>query len=232
MDRGRGVAAARRQRIAGKRGYGPVMANFFSEDLRGFQLERVDLSDAQLRAVDLSGARFRGVDLSGVVMRGVELVNADIHGEVVNVTVNGVDVGPLVEAELNRRYPDRAKMRPADPAGFREAWDILEQLWDQTLDRARRPGCCTSRSETSGRSSRRCVADRLDGQPGDVLRSAHGHAAEADAHRWCTGVQECHRLGREQAFVRQDPRAGLPTSRSAISCHGPWSGPPPAMDGR
>jgi uncharacterized protein YjbI with pentapeptide repeats len=118
---------------------------------RGFQLERVDLSDAQLRAVDLSGARFRGVDPSGVVMRGVELVNADIHGEVVNVTVNGVDIGPLVEAELNRRYPDRAKMRPADPAGFREAWDILEQLWDQTLDRVRRPGCCTSR-----RSPRPC----------------------------------------------------------------------------
>jgi DinB superfamily/Pentapeptide repeats (8 copies) len=114
------------------------MGDFFGEDLRGSRLERIDLSGAQLRAVDLSGARFRGVDLSGVVMRGVELVNADIHGEVVNVTVNGVDIGPLVEAELNRRYPDRAKMRPADPAGFREAWDILERLWDQTIDRARR----------------------------------------------------------------------------------------------
>jgi hypothetical protein len=36
------------------------------------------------------------------------------------VTINGVDVGSLVNAELDRRYPDRAKMRPTDPAGFRD----------------------------------------------------------------------------------------------------------------
>jgi RimJ/RimL family protein N-acetyltransferase len=32
----------------------------------------------------------------------------------------------------------RARMRPSDPAGFREAWDILERLWGQTVERARR----------------------------------------------------------------------------------------------
>src|SRR5262249_9547175 len=48
-----------------------------------------------------------------------------------------VDVAPLVEAELDRRYPDRAKMRPADADGYREAWDILERLWRQTVQRAR-----------------------------------------------------------------------------------------------
>jgi hypothetical protein len=114
------------------------MPDFIGADLRGSRLERVDLSGAQLRAVDLTGARFRGVDLSGAVMRGVELVGVDINGEIENLTINGVDVGPLVEAELNRRCPDRAKMRPSDPAGFREAWDILERLWDQTVERARR----------------------------------------------------------------------------------------------
>src|SRR5580658_2105288 len=71
-------------------------------------------------------------------MRGVELANVSINGELLNVTVNGVDIAPLVDAELNRRYPDRAKMRPADPAGFREAWDLLERLWGQTVERARR----------------------------------------------------------------------------------------------
>lgn len=114
------------------------MAEFKGTDLRGARFERVDLSGAELRAVDLSGSRFTGVDLCGVVMRGVELGNVDIHGEIMNVTINGVDIGPLVEAELNRRYPDRAKMRPADPAGFAEAWDILERLWAQTVERARR----------------------------------------------------------------------------------------------
>jgi uncharacterized protein YjbI with pentapeptide repeats len=102
------------------------MADFIRADLRGSRFERVDLSGAQFHAVDLADARFSGVDLGRVVMRGVELVDVDIHGEVENLTINGVDIGPLVNAELNRRYPDRAKMRPTDPAGFREAWDILE----------------------------------------------------------------------------------------------------------
>jgi DinB superfamily/Pentapeptide repeats (8 copies) len=113
------------------------MADFTHADMRGSQLDRVDLSGSQLNAVDLSGAQFRGVDLTGVVMRGVEMVNVDIYGEIMNVIVNGVDIGPLVEAELDRRSPDRAKMRPEDQAGFAEAWDILERLWGQTVERAR-----------------------------------------------------------------------------------------------
>jgi hypothetical protein len=92
----------------------------------------------EFRAVDLTGARFRGVDLSGAVLRGVELAGAEIHGEIENLRINGVGIGPLVDAELNRRYPDRAKMRPADPAGFGEAWDILERLWGQIVAQARR----------------------------------------------------------------------------------------------
>ena len=71
-------------------------------------------------------------------MRGVGLFDVDIHGEIVNVTINGVDVGPLVNDELDRRYPERAKMRPTDPAGFRAAWDVVERLWGGTVERARR----------------------------------------------------------------------------------------------
>jgi DinB superfamily/Pentapeptide repeats (8 copies) len=114
------------------------MADFVSTDLSGSRFKRVDLRDAQLSEVDLSGAQLRGVVLNGAVMRGVELVDVEIHGEIENLKINGVDVGPLVNAELDRRYPDRAKMRPSDPAGFREAWDLLERLWDQTVERARR----------------------------------------------------------------------------------------------
>src|ERR1700683_3079126 len=114
------------------------MADFIRADLRGSRFERADLSGSRLWAVDLAHAQFRGVDFNGVVMRGVELANVDIYGEIMNVTVNGVDIGPLIDAELDRRYPDRVKMRPADPAGFREAWDIIEWLWAQTVERARR----------------------------------------------------------------------------------------------
>lgn len=113
------------------------MADFIGEDLSGSRFERVDLTGADFRAVDLSRARLRGSDLSGIVMRGVELVDVRIDGEVQNLVINGVDVTDLVDAELNRRYPDRAKMRPTDPAGFREAWDIVERRWDSTIERAR-----------------------------------------------------------------------------------------------
>jgi uncharacterized protein YjbI with pentapeptide repeats len=114
------------------------VADFTNADMPGSRFERVDLSGARLQAVDLSGAQFREVDLTGVVMRGVELVDVDISGEIENLTINGVGVAPLIDAELNRRDPDRAKMRPADPAGFREAWDLLGRLWDQTTEHARR----------------------------------------------------------------------------------------------
>jgi hypothetical protein len=114
------------------------MPEFTGADLRGSVFDHVDLSGAVLRAVDLSGAQFRVVDLSGARLRGAEMANVEISGELLNVTVNGVDIAPLVEAELDRRYPDRARMRPADPAGFAEAWDILGRLWDQTVERARR----------------------------------------------------------------------------------------------
>jgi uncharacterized protein YjbI with pentapeptide repeats len=114
------------------------MADFFGADLRSSRFERADLSGSVFFATDLAGSQFRGVDLTGGVMRGVELGNVDITGEIMNVTINGVDIGPLIDAELNRRYPDRARMRPADPAGFREAWDILERLWADTVAKARR----------------------------------------------------------------------------------------------
>ncbi len=114
------------------------MADFTRQDLTGSRFERVDLQDAEFRAVDLSRARFHGVLAHKVRMRGIELVDVEITGEVVDVRVNGVDIGPLVDAELDRRYPERAAMRPTDPAGFRHAWDVVERLWDGTVARASR----------------------------------------------------------------------------------------------
>lgn len=99
-----------------------------------------DLQAAQFVEVNLRGARFARCDLSGVVMRGVEMQAADIdapwlvHGD--NFLVNGVDVIPFVEAELNQRFPGRADRRAADPVGLRGAWAALESTWAATLARA------------------------------------------------------------------------------------------------
>jgi uncharacterized damage-inducible protein DinB len=109
-----------------------------AEDQRGARFERVDLTGAWFDQVDLVEARFRAVDLSRAVLRGVEMVDVSIDGYVENLTVNGVDVGPLIQAELDRQQPDRVKMRPTTPEGFREAWVLLEQLWGGTVERARR----------------------------------------------------------------------------------------------
>lgn len=112
------------------------MTDFTKQDLTGARFEDVYLTGARFHDVDLTNARFQLVDLTGATIRGAELVNVDIRGEIENLRVNGVDVVPLVEEELNRRYPDRIKMRPADADGFREAWSILERLWDRTVERA------------------------------------------------------------------------------------------------
>jgi hypothetical protein len=99
-----------------------------------------ELQGAEFVGVNLSGARFVGADLSGVVMRGVEVTGADIEapwlfeGESA-LRVNGVNVIPLIEAELNRRFPGRADRRAEDPDGLRAAWAALERTWSATLER-------------------------------------------------------------------------------------------------
>ena len=98
-----------------------------------------ELAGAEFVGADLTGARFVETDLTGVVMRGVEVAKVDIdapwlvHGE--RLLVNGVDVIPFVEAELDRRFPGRADRRAADPEGLRAAWATLERTWAATLDR-------------------------------------------------------------------------------------------------
>src|SRR5690349_16701896 len=106
------------------------MATFTrSDDLRGSTF--VD--------ADLRGARFVETDLSGVVMRGVQIDEADIDAPWLpyggKFLVNGVDVIPFVEAELNRRFPGRADQRAKDPEGLRAARSALERTWAATLDR-------------------------------------------------------------------------------------------------
>ncbi len=99
-----------------------------------------DLQGAEFVDANLRGARFVGADLSGVVMRAVDVQGADIDapwlfdGESF-LRVNGVDVIPLVEAELNRRFPGRADRRAEDPDGLRAAWAALERTWEATLER-------------------------------------------------------------------------------------------------
>lgn len=99
-----------------------------------------DLRGARFVQANLQGARFRSSDLSKVVMRGVDIADADIDAPWLlegpsSLRINGVDVAPLLEAELGRRFPGYAQRRAEDPDGLRAAWAVLEHTWTATLER-------------------------------------------------------------------------------------------------
>jgi hypothetical protein len=99
-----------------------------------------ELREAEFVGTDLTGARFVESDLSGVVMRAVDVEGADIDAPWLDgegsLRVNGVNVAPFVDAELNGRFPGRAGRHAADPDGLRAAWAALERTWPATLERA------------------------------------------------------------------------------------------------
>lgn len=88
----------------------------------------------------LRESRFIGCDLGDVVVRGSDVAGLEIDSPWLleggtKLLVNGVDVVPLVDAELSRRFPGRELRGAADPDGLRAAWEVLERTWAATLDR-------------------------------------------------------------------------------------------------
>ncbi len=96
-----------------------------------------DWSHSRFEEVDFSRSRFHNVYFTDTVIRGAWLQRVEIDGYIDDVSVNGVDVGPLIEAELDRRDPDRTLMRPTDADGFRRAWVVVVRRWDAAVQRAR-----------------------------------------------------------------------------------------------
>lgn len=86
------------------------------------------------------GATFRDCDL-----RDVKIVSSFVDGLVIRgfsgqagpVLVDDVDVSEYVAAELDRRHPERVRVREARSLPeLRAAWAELSGLWDGTLTRA------------------------------------------------------------------------------------------------
>jgi len=98
-----------------------------------------DFRGATFMVRDLRGARFVDCDLSGVKVVDGCLVDVDVSGYVEGLVVNGVDVTAYVDAELDRRHPERVQLREIrDADGFRAMWDTVERLWSKTTERAER----------------------------------------------------------------------------------------------
>ena len=66
---------------------------------------------AQFTGVDFTGATFRDCDLRRVKIVDSWLVDVNVSGLIGDVVVNDVDVTAFVEAELDRRHPERAQVR-------------------------------------------------------------------------------------------------------------------------
>jgi hypothetical protein len=97
---------------------------------------REDWSHSRFEEVDFSQSRFHNVYFQDTVIRGAWLQRVEIDGYIDDVTINGVLVGPLIEAELDRRDPDRRLVRPTDADGFRRAWSVVMRRWDAAVERA------------------------------------------------------------------------------------------------
>jgi hypothetical protein len=98
-----------------------------------------EFRDASFTGVDLSGAKFRDCDLRNVKIVDSWLTDVNISGIVRSFFVNDVDVTAYVEAELDRRHPERVQVRGVKTADdYREAWATLERLWSETVARAER----------------------------------------------------------------------------------------------
>ncbi|MFN8194205.1 MAG: DinB family protein [Nocardioidaceae bacterium] len=82
------------------------------------------------------GATVRFSDVSGVMMRSVDVDGLDIDSHDLfmgSLVVNGVDVVPLVDAELNRRFPGRELQKARTPEGLREGWVAVQAAWGETV---------------------------------------------------------------------------------------------------
>lgn len=86
---------------------------------------------------DFSGAWVHSPNLEDTRITDGWLRNTDISGYIDGLRANCVEVVPLEEAELDRRFPARVKRRATDPQGLAEAWAMIEDVWVTTVARAR-----------------------------------------------------------------------------------------------
>ena len=95
-----------------------------------------DFEGATFVEASFKGATVRFSDVSGVTMRSVDVDGLDIDSHDLffgSLVVNGVDVVPLVDAELNRQFPGRELQKAETPEGLREGWVAVQAAWGETV---------------------------------------------------------------------------------------------------
>ena len=97
-----------------------------SKDFEGASFVNTSFKGATVRFSDVSGMTMRSVDVNGLEIDSHDLFFGTL-------LVNGVDVVPLVDAELNRRFPGRELQNAQTVEGLREGWEAVQSAWEATV---------------------------------------------------------------------------------------------------
>ena len=172
----------------------------------GETFEHRDLCRAVFRDVNLYRALFEDVNLGAATIQNanlgdVSIVNANIKG----LTIFGVRVDQLIEAELDRRDPERVRLRMTDPHDPEDVRAVLERL-DEVRGRFSE---ALRAADANSRPSRR-VGPR-SGQSRTVGgRPCPGNGSSRRSSAACRRCRAPWDTGRRRSSYRRAGRARLP----------------------
>ena len=98
-----------------------------TKEFEGATFIQASFKGATVRFSDVSGLKMRSVDCDGLDIDSHDLFFGKLF-------VNGVDVVPLVEAELNRQFPGRELQKATTPEGLRDGWVAVQASWRETVE--------------------------------------------------------------------------------------------------
>ncbi len=93
-----------------------------SQEFEGAAFIRTSFRGATLRSCDVSEVTMRSADVGGLDIDSHDLFFSSL-------IVNGVDVVPYVDAELNRQFPGRELQKAQKPEGLRDGWVAVQAAW-------------------------------------------------------------------------------------------------------
>ena len=102
---------------------------FENQDMAESVFRGVNLHKAVFEDVNLGGVTFSNVNLGGAIIRDANLKDLAIESaHIVGLTIDGIRVDELIEAELDRRDPERVQLRMADIFNPAETQRVMARL--------------------------------------------------------------------------------------------------------
>lgn len=98
-----------------------------TDEFEGATFVKTSFKGATVRFSDVSGMKMRSVDVDGLEIDSHDLFFGSVF-------VNGVDVVPLVDAELNQQFPGRELQKAQDPEGLMKGWKAVQAAWHDTVE--------------------------------------------------------------------------------------------------